>query len=867
MKTKILHYLFLATFCLSVQNVVNAQSERVVFDQNATTDNITYLMAANTVRPSSASVQDYGAPKHAWLNMFNNITDQLIWEVELEEAASYNVTVLIDQNSASEDSYTLSVEGSSDSDSSITFSASGNDWQRVSAGAISIPAGVSNIVLKKNTTNAGGVDLKSFELIRTTEQAAYDARVAAFKADLTKFKGYRYGIMQQYGAWGFPETGTAKDMETWANEFDVDSWVQDMKDLGADYVVWSVTWWRYTMPAPITAVNTIVGNSERTTERDLLGEVANALEAEGIDLYFYYHLGQETSYNGGYGLGDWWQAQDYPDTFNGWATGDKTTFFNNWESVISEIGNRYGDKLDGWFFDDGITYYPAPFESLGTAARAGNPDRLISYNQWIVAHYTDFQDVYFGEHHRLPKEGDEGYLTESGQAGLFGHNMYRLENDWGIRSENQSISALSHNTASGLYSLVKESTDLGFPTTFNMLMYEDGTLFQESVDAVLGMKDLLDTEEVEDPAIYINDNDSKIIKTGNWSYADNRSSDYNNDVSYTRVNGAYIEYTFSQSSIELIGPTDDNYGEIEVFIDNVSQGVFSTSTTGDYIAQAVYFSISGLSSGSHTIKVVKLNGNFIHIDAIRHKYENLALNKTSFQSSTRYGGVASRGNDGNTNGDFNVGNSVTHTDNRQTTVEDYWEVDLGELANIEVIRVWHRTDCCSFRMSDFNIFISENPFTETTVAGTASQEGVTQFTFSGDVGLVTEFDTSGTEGRYIRLQQNSTTNAINFAELQVFGEFSENSNSLSLEDTILDQSFGLYPNPASKKVTLSYVSKAVVGKKDLVIYNLSTGQIAKSYKVNLSSGNNQIDIDISDIPMGLYYVQINKGRGQKLIVQ
>lgn len=67
--------------------------------------------------------------------------------------------------------------------------------------------------------------------------------------------------------------------------------------------------------------------------------------------------------------------------------------------------------------------------------------------------------------------------------------------------------------------------------------------------------------------------------------------------------------------------------------------------------------------------------------------KNIALKKKAIQTSTAYGGNASRAVDGNTSGDFGK-NSVTHT------TENYpnpaWEVDLGKSVDIEKISVWNR---------------------------------------------------------------------------------------------------------------------------------------------------------------------------------
>jgi hypothetical protein len=71
-------------------------------------------------------------------------------------------------------------------------------------------------------------------------------------------------------------------------------------------------------------------------------------------------------------------------------------------------------------------------------------------------------------------------------------------------------------------------------------------------------------------------------------------------------------------------------------------------------------------------------------------YNNIAIGKTATQSSTLYGGAASRAIDGNTNG-FYSASSVTHTDGHATTdPQPWWQVDLGANFVIGTVKVWNR---------------------------------------------------------------------------------------------------------------------------------------------------------------------------------
>jgi hypothetical protein len=113
---------------------------------------------------------------------------------------------------------------------------------------------------------------------------------------------------------------------------------------------------------------------------------------------------------------------------------------------------------------------------------------------------------------------------------------------------------------------------------------------------------------------------------------------------------------------------------------------------------------------------------------------DLALGKPATQSSEAFGGSASRAVDGDTNGMFN-NNSVTHTD---LNAHPWWQTDLGTSSPISSINVWNRTDCCSNRLDNSWVFVSNTPFdTSLTPAQQAARPGVWSSHQSGAAGTVT----------------------------------------------------------------------------------------------------------------------------------
>lgn len=144
--------------------------------------------------------------------------------------------------------------------------------------------------------------------------------------------------------------------------------------------------------------------------------------------------------------------------------------------------------------------------------------------------------------------------------------------------------------------------------------------------------------------------------------------------------------------------------------------------------------------------------------------ENLALNGTATESSVQLNADGGRAIDGNTNGDFYGGNSVSLTN---WTTQPWVEVDLGEVGNIETVNVWNRTDCCEGFLKNYYILVSDVPFTSTVLANTLAQSGVDGYLETSTAGSPTSILINRT-GRYVRIQLQGTS-FLGLAELEIIG--------------------------------------------------------------------------------------------------
>jgi hypothetical protein len=147
---------------------------------------------------------------------------------------------------------------------------------------------------------------------------------------------------------------------------------------------------------------------------------------------------------------------------------------------------------------------------------------------------------------------------------------------------------------------------------------------------------------------------------------------------------------------------------------------------------------------------------------------HLAVAMPTAQSSTlsEYGTTSSRAAaDANTDGNFFNG-SVTST-NRDANA--WWQVDLGASTAIGSIVIWNRTDCCSSRLGDYWVFLSETPFSPTDTPATLQKRaGIWKSHQTVVPSPSTIIRTDGAKGRYVRVQLTGT-DYLSLAEVQVFG--------------------------------------------------------------------------------------------------
>ena len=609
--TLLMGWLFASSLPAAAQTVAQAAPNPIVLTPGTAIDDLQILMASAAERTSSATVPTSGPNKNLYVQYSGS--EYLQWSVSAPGAASYRVFALI--NAGNGQSFALT---NTSTGVATNFTTAGG-WNKLDIGLVTLSAGTSALRLTRTGTLSGGVQIKSLEMIRSADYAAYQSRVTAARADTSWFSQSKYGLFYQYGSWGFPNNvGVRKSVDQQAQDFHIPSFVAMVKNTGADYVIWSFSWWGFKPDMPVPTLDAVIGNGSYTAQRNLIAELATALKAEGIRFMLYYHTGSEEA--------GWWSLQNVPSTFSTRGTGDRSVFFDNWSAVVSDIGSALGTNLDGFFFDDGMIYYPARFEELQAFARTGNPNRLISWNSWVMPRFTDFQDVSFGElHHGAASTGSSpvggnGIYTSGPHKGLLEQGMFPIENwgDWGIHLQNQKIpntNALSNAT---LISQVNSASSRGVPLSLNVSMYEDGATSNPALSQLYALRNAVHGTSVALPTWTDYNNDwGNIAYSGTWTRSTNRNAgDYQNDVHWSATNNNSFTVSFTGSGITVYGPMSTADGYAKVTLDGVDVSTTRSNFSGSYTPMQHLIRFSNLGSGPHTLKLTKTGGTYLQLDKV-----------------------------------------------------------------------------------------------------------------------------------------------------------------------------------------------------------------------------------------------------------
>jgi len=209
---------------------------------------------------------------------------------------------------------------------------------------------------------------------------------------------------------------TADDWNRRIDAVDVGQMASQIVGTGAGYCLITIGQNSGYYLSPNKTYEACVGHRpSRCSKRDLVAELADALNARGVRLMTY--LPSSAPSNDRRAIEALkctppWDPRPLgfrPDSFSLAQGVDDalSEFQRQWEAVIREYSLRWGTRVSGWWFDG---CYCADrmyrreqepnFRSFATAAKAGNPGSLVAFNPGVrvpVVSHSEYEDYTAGE--------------------------------------------------------------------------------------------------------------------------------------------------------------------------------------------------------------------------------------------------------------------------------------------------------------------------------------------------------------------------------------------------------------------------------------------------------------------------------------
>lgn len=258
--------------------------------------------------------------------------------------------------------------------------------------------------------------------------------------------------------------------------FDAREWVRTIKASGAGYICFTTRHHDgFSMFDTAFSEYDIIDASP--FRRDVVAELAQACEEEGIALHLYYSLLD-------------WTREDYPLGRTGLKTGRKGDA-QNYESYrtfmknqLSELLTRYGKIGAIWF--DGLWDHdsdPQPFDwklsDIYSHIHSIDPSCLIGNNH----HLTPFEGEDFQMFERdLPGENTTGWAADQTISTLPLEMCQTMNGMWGYKVEDQR-----YKSVEALVRLIVKAASKGSNLLLNVGPQPDGRLPESAVDRLKGI--------------------------------------------------------------------------------------------------------------------------------------------------------------------------------------------------------------------------------------------------------------------------------------------------------------------------------------------------------------------------------------------
>lgn len=353
----------------------------------------------------------------------------------------------------------------------------GRNFQRVLLSSeVGLKKGIQKVALLSEGISKEGVliDIRSIELLPVSAKNKIKVeteRAIASRASVGWLKETGYGLMFHWTSQSVQRDGSIKKYEDAVNDFDVAKFAHMVEETGAGYVIFTIGHAESYCPAPIKSWEKV--HPGHTTQRDLIEEIANALNSKGIKLICYI--------NGPLGFN--LPVKTEP------STEEKQAFVSNFKNILSEMGTRYENKIAGYWFDSWYQIFErfpqVPFEEFNKAVKTGNKDRIYCLNSWIYPAVTPWQEYWAGEVASPIELPDNGFMKSGPVPDLPYQALLIMEPYW-VQQKATMPDPQFNSTQLSQY--IIGCMENGGAVTVNMGIYQDGTVGEKALEVMREVK-------------------------------------------------------------------------------------------------------------------------------------------------------------------------------------------------------------------------------------------------------------------------------------------------------------------------------------------------------------------------------------------
>ena len=265
----------------------------------------------------------------------------------------------------------------------------------------------------------------------------------------------------------------SSDWNACVRGFDTENFADQIASTGAGYVIFTMMLQTKHLIAPNDTYNRLTKYKpgEACSDRDLVSDLYDSLHKRGIPLILYW-------------TGDGPRKDPQASNALQYADGTPLAFVQNWASVAKEYGERYKEKVAGWWVDGCYAksgYDDQKWTVLANALRAGNPSRIIALNDPQITRVNSANkndDFTTGEQNSFTE-----IPTSRWRDGAQWHTLSYLGDAWASPGLRYKPEALAN--------YVRQCSKVGGVVSIDVCLYRDGQIETSHLACLRAMKHLL----------------------------------------------------------------------------------------------------------------------------------------------------------------------------------------------------------------------------------------------------------------------------------------------------------------------------------------------------------------------------------------